>query len=265
MEALTDTHSHLDFEVFDEDRDEVLERAWAAGLERILIPGIDLRATADILELIAGAPNLYAAAGVHPNSAMTWDENSRQVLLELAQNPKVVAIGEIGLDYYRDWAPKSIQIPVFTAQLDLARELNLPVIIHNREATDDLLEILSVWHANLVKSGTELADRPGVLHSFSGNYDQARQAIALGFFIGLTGPVTFKNAPVLQDLVAQIPLDRLLIETDSPFLSPHPLRGRRNEPGNVRLIAEKIADLQKCPPAEVGRVTTANAERLFGW
>jgi TatD DNase family protein len=265
VDTLTDTHCHLDFDAFDEDRDAVLERAWEAGLTRILAPGIDLKSSADVRKIVERSPKLFAAVGVHPNSALSWGSTTRDTLVDLAQHPKVKAIGEIGLDYYRDRTPKNIQTAVLLAQLDIARELDLPVVLHNREATDDLLDILTDWHANLVKSEAELANRPGVLHSFSGNLDQAERAMALGFYIGFTGPVTFKNAPALQSLVGLIPLARLLIETDAPFLSPHPLRGRRNEPANVRLVAEKIAEIQGCLPVEVCRETAANAQRLFSW
>lgn len=265
MNTLTDTHCHLDFEAFDGDRAEVLARAKETGVVRILVPGIDLESSAKAAILADRHSNVYAAVGVHPNSALTWDMDSRDELASLAKQKKVIAIGEIGLDYYRDRSPINVQQSVLLAQLELAASLNLPVVLHNREATDDLLDILTEWRANLVKSGTDLANRPGVLHSYSGDFVQAERAILLSFYIGLTGPVTFKNAPELQELVGRLPLNRLLIETDAPFLTPHPFRGKRNEPAHVHLVAEKIAEIQGITTAEVCQVTTENAGRLFGW
>ena len=186
---------------------------------------------------------------------------------------KVVAIGEIGLDYYWDSAPHDLQKNVLREQLDLAAELGLPVILHMREARDaphgncaaDLLQILEEWVAGLRSGKSPLAERPGVLHSFSGSLETARAAMQLGFYIGVTGPVTFENARSRQEIVAALPLERLLIETDAPFQAPHPYRGKRNEPAYVRLIADKIALLHSCSLEEVAAVTSENAGRLFAW
>lgn len=262
---LVDTHCHLDFNSFDEDRDQVLTRSWEAGLDKILNPGIDLTSSRAAVKLAESYERVYAAIGVHPNEALSWNGDSLADLRELAENPKVVAIGEIGLDYYRDRSPVDLQKHILREQLRLASELNLPVIIHNRNATHDVLEILGDWQAELASAGSPLAERPGVLHSYSDTEKPALQAISMHFYIGLTGPVTFRNAPELQQVVASLPLDHLLVETDAPFLAPHPHRGKRNEPAYVQLVAKKIADLHRMDFSGVSRITTANAARLFLW
>jgi TatD DNase family protein len=263
--ALTDTHCHLDFEAFDLDREQVIQRARAAGLSHILNPGIDLDTSRQALRLAEQYAEVYVAVGVHPNSATCWDDTTYAALRSLAEHPRVVAIGEIGLDYYRDHAPRDLQRSVLRRQLVLAGETGLPVILHNRDASDDLLDILAEWRSELETNNSPLATNPGVLHSFSGSLETARQALDLGFQIGITGPVTFKNAAGLQDVVKSIPTGRLLVETDAPFLTPHPLRGKRNEPAYVALTAEKIAVLHGLAAEELARITTANAGRLFHW
>lgn len=262
---LADTHCHLDFDTFEQDRDQVLARSNEAGVERILNPGIDLVSSRAAMELAESRSQVYAAVGVHPNEANSWDEKSLAHLRVLAESPSIVAVGEVGLDYYRDRAPRELQKRVFQEQLTLATQLLLPVVIHNRQATADLLDILAAWHAGLVAAGSPLADRPGVLHSYSDDLESARRAIELSFYIGITGPVTFKNTPDLQRVVAQVPLDRLLIETDAPFLAPHPYRGKRNEPAYVRLVADKIAELHDENFKTVAQTTSLNAKRLFNW
>ncbi len=271
LPALADTHCHLDFQAFDEDRDEVLKRARQAGLVQLLNPGIDLGTSRAAVRLANMYAEVYAAVGVHPNDALTWDAGTLPTLRELASTgeavarSKVVAIGEIGLDYYRDWAPRDRQRQVLLDQLELAAELELPVVIHNRQAAPDLLPILADWQAGLAAAGSPLAGRPGVLHSFSDAWEVAQEAIRLNFYIGINGPVTFRNAAGLQQVVARLPAAHLLIETDAPFLSPHPHRGQRNEPGRVRLIAEKIAELHQVPLSVMVEATSINAERLFHW
>lgn len=254
---LIDTHLHLDFDAFDADRDQVIERAVAAGVIRMITIGINRETSRRAVALAEQHGAVYAAVGVHPNDAGEWDESAKAELRELAAHPKVVAIGEIGLDYYWDRVPRDRQQTVFRAQLDLAAELGLPVIIHDREAHADVLRVVREWVAD------SAPERRGVFHCFSGDEEMARQALDLGFFIGVDGPVTFKNARRLQALVAVLPLDRLLVETDAPFLAPHPYRGKRNEPAYVRLVAEKVAELHGLPLAEVARATTQNASRLF--
>lgn len=260
---LIDTHCHLDYEDFDADRTEVIGRAIDSGVMLMLNPSTNLESSAKVLALVEKNEELTAAVGVHPNFSKEWDVDSRRKLKTLAKNPKVVAIGEIGLDYYWKKAPKHMQQSVFQAQLDVAGELGLPVIVHNREAGEDVLRLLLEWQESLEKANSPLATRPGVLHSFSGDREMAQKAIAANFFIGITGPVTFKNAKSLQELAINLPLDNLLVETDSPFLTPHPHRGKRNEPAKVKLVAEKLAELRGLPVEEVAAVTSANAERLF--
>lgn len=269
---LTDTHCHLDYHKFDEDRAEVISRALDSGLIRILVPGLDLRSSNDALQLAESIPSIYAAVGFHPTYLEDFSETSFQEIKELANHSKVAAIGEIGLDYYwvKDKDQRAIQRAVLKQQLQFAKEINKPVIIHMREENDiwfgeasqDLLEILSEWQKSLHGS---LAEKPGVMHSFNGNLETAQKALALNFYIGVTGPVTYKNAEEKRNILKQIPLDKILIETDAPFLPPVPFRGKRNEPAFVHHIADKIAEVHLKSPAEIANITTANAANLFAW
>lgn len=273
MMNLTDTHCHLDLGKFDADRNDVIRRALAAGLTRILIPGITLKSSRSIVKLAESQPNLFAAVGVHPNDSNTWDPQTIPALRELAVSLKVVAIGEIGLDYYWEAAPRDHQHKVLEEQLNLAAELQLPVIIHVREKGDapdgdcaqDMLKILEQWVTRLRVDKNPLAEQPGVIHSFSGTRQTAEKAIALNFYLGVTGPVTYKNAESRQEVIAALPLERLLIETDAPYLAPQPKRGQRNEPAYVLFMAEKIALLHSLSLDQVAETTTANAARLFAW
>jgi len=216
---------------------------------------------------------LFAAIGVHPSDSLTWDNGTPAAMRELGTHPKVAALGEIGLDYYWDAAPHPHQIRVLREQLELAAELELPVVLHMREANDaphgdcaeDLLEILEDWVAGFKSGKNPLAERPGVLHSFSGSPETAQRAIGLNFFVGVTGPVTYENARRRQEVIAAIPLKNLLIETDAPYLTPHPYRGKRNEPSYVGLVAGKIATLHGVTTEDVARMTTTNATKLFDW
>jgi TatD DNase family protein len=265
LSRLIDTHCHLNFNLFQNDLENVLERAWDNGIERILIPGIDLETSRRAVELCEIYPKLYSAVGIHPSEALSWDQSSIGQLIELAKHPKVVAIGEIGLDYFRDRAPRSLQIEVFQAQLDLASDLDKPVIIHNRQAFEDIWPILKVWQAELNNKGITIASRPGVLHSYEGTIELALKAVQQNFAIGIGGPVTFRNAPERQLLASSIPLSGLVLETDSPFLTPHPHRGERNEPAFISLIAKKIADLNNKPLDQIAEITSNNGDRLFEW
>ncbi|HSF83057.1 MAG TPA: TatD family hydrolase [Anaerolineales bacterium] len=264
MEA-TDTHCHLDFDRFDGDRDQVIDRAREVKIVRILNPGIDVETSRKAITLSEQYPEIYASVGIHPNEALSYSQDSRRQLLSMAFHPKVIAIGEIGLDYYRERAPKSVQIRMFKEQLDLASEVGLPVVVHNREATDDILDILEKWRQELISTGSSLAYRPGVLHSFSGDVHDASRAVASGFKIGITGPITFKNSRTLQEVVSSGELDDILIETDAPFLTPHPHRGKRNEPAYVLYIAQKISQIKNIPWEDVAKKTARNADELFHW
>lgn len=265
MITYTDTHCHLDFQRFDEDREEVLKRAWKAGLVWILNPGIDLYTNQAAIELANKHPQkISAAVGIHPNFGQPWTGDIIPTLREQAQNPCVVAIGEIGLDYYREHTPKDQQIKMLEDQLGLAADLYLPVILHNRDSTADLMSILKNWQNNLEKTHHPLAKSPGVLHSYDADLETALDAIEMNFYIGISGPVTFKNAPDRKVITQKLPLDHLLLETDAPFLAPHPHRGKRNEPAYIPLIAEEIARLHGKTKAEIGDQTTQNARNLFG-
>ncbi|MCP4141151.1 MAG: TatD family hydrolase [Chloroflexi bacterium] len=296
--ALTDTHAHLYWHKFDEDRDEVIARASEAGLTRILVPGTTLETSLASVKLAESDSIIFAAVGIHPTDALTWTEKTADELEELAKHPlpnpppqgdgrvlppeegargghksKVVAIGEIGLDYYWDRAPHDVQKDILEKQLLLAERLNLPIVLHLREKNDktegncaaDLLEMLEKWVTSLRSGAHPLVKCPGVLHSFSGTEEIAKKAISLGFMIGVTGPITFKKMNQRREMIASLPLEKLLIETDAPFLSPHPKRGKRNEPTHVRFIAEKIAEVHGKSPREIAEITTANAARLFNW
>ena len=252
---MIDSHCHLDFPQFDQDRDEVLARALEAGLTAIVNPGTDLESSRRALALAERCDAIYAAVGVHPHDASTMNP---QVVLELRQlvaHPRVVAIGEIGLDYYRDLSPRAEQRAAFEAQLALAAELGLPVIIHQRESAADVMAALRDWAA-----GGHVGC---VLHAFSGDEAMAHEAVALGFHIGVGGPLTFQNARRLPEIVSDLPVECLLVETDAPYLAPHPYRGKRNEPAYVRLVAERLAELRRMPFDALSRQVTANARRLF--
>ncbi|MCB0213759.1 MAG: TatD family hydrolase, partial [Anaerolineae bacterium] len=237
---LIDSHCHILFDAFDDDRDVVLQRAKEEGVTAYINPGITVDDSRAIVTATETIPNLYAAVGIHPNDAGTFDSSSIDHLRELASHPNVVAIGEIGLDYHWDTSPRPHQRDVFEQQLALAKEVDKPVIIHQRESAADTMEILREWGAGRQHPGL-------VLHSFSGDQAVAEEAIELGIYIGISGPVTFKNARGLPKIVAALPPDRLLVETDAPFLSPHPFRGKRNEPARVKIIAQRIAEAQQLP------------------
>jgi TatD DNase family protein len=255
-----DTHCHLNFDSFDDDRSEVIERAAAAGVTRIIVPAIDLE-TCTAVSLLAGQhAGVYAAVGVHPNSTADWSDEHLSRIEAFAANAKVCAIGEIGLDYHWNDSPRPMQFAAFEAQLALAAQLHLPVIIHNRESSEDVIAILESWVKTLP---TSLRERPGVLHSFSGDAAIAERALAAGFYLGFTGPLTYKNADATRAIAASIPLNRLLLETDAPFLTPQPHRGKRNEPSYIPLIAERLAALKNMPLEQLAKATSENAARLF--
>jgi TatD DNase family protein len=269
---LTDTHCHLDYDKFDPDRVEVIQRAVDSGLIRMLIPGLHHRSSKETVQLAESNPGIYAAVGFHPTDLDEFSETSFQQVKELANHPKVVAIGEIGIDYYWVKEPerRAFQRDVLKQQLQFAKEISKPVVIHMREENDawfgqasvDLLMILEEWQSGLNGS---LKEKPGVLHSFNGNLETAQKALGLNFYLGVTGPVTYKNADEKREIIRQIPLDRILIETDAPFLTPVPFRGKRNEPAFVHHIADKIAEIHSKNPAEIADITTLNAARLFAW
>ncbi|MEB3195826.1 MAG: TatD family hydrolase [Candidatus Sericytochromatia bacterium] len=255
MELLFDTHCHLDVPAFDADREEMLQRARRGGVGTMLVPGISLPDLPRVLALAEREPDVWAAVGVHPHEAASWTPQAIDALRALALHPKVAAIGEMGLDYYYPEPPREIQREAFAAQVQLAAELGKPIIVHDRDSHADVLAILTN-HLN--------REVGGVMHCFSGSPEFARECVAIGMFISFAGPVTFKNAHHLQQAAASVPLDRLLVETDSPYLAPVPHRGKRNEPAHVVHVAEKLASLHGLAPDEMIRRTRENGRRLFG-
>jgi TatD DNase family protein len=260
--SLVDTHCHLDLRQFDGDRDEAVARAEAVGVRIIVNPGIDLASCERALALAERHPGVYVAVGVHPNDSAGFDDGTAAALRRLASHPKVVAIGEIGLDYYRERVPHEQQKTVLRTQLELAAELGLPVVLHSRDSNADLLCELSQWGAAIRKK-RGATGMIGVWHAFSGDLAEAEAAYELGLTLGLGGPVTFQNARGLRALVPQLRPDRLLLETDSPYLAPHPHRGERNEPGYVLLVAQALASLYGIDVAAVAVQTTATALGCF--
>jgi TatD DNase family protein len=272
---LTDTHCHLDFNKFDEDRESVIRRALEAGVTRILIPALDHVSSLSAIRLAESHPQIYAAVGFHPTDLDKFSEKAFDEIKNLANHPKALAIGEIGIDYYwvKEREERAFQLEALRRQLSFAGSVNKPVVIHMREENDawlgqaslDLLRILTEWHRELQDQNHPLLERPGVLHSFNGNLETAQKALALNFYIGVTGPVTYKNAEEKRNIIKQLPLTKLLIETDAPFLTPVPHRGKRNEPAFVSYIADKIAEIHRITREQVADTTARNAAHLFGW
>ena len=254
---LIDTHSHLDDTRYDADREAVIARARETGVETMVTIGCDLTSSRSAVALAEHYPFIYASVGVHPHEVKHICDDWYDELRRLPQREKVVAYGEIGLDYHYNHSPPKLQRDRFREQIGLARELHLPIVVHTREAQDDTIAILREEHAG---------DIGGVFHCFSGDAWLAKDALDLGFYLSFSGVVTFQNATMLRDIVKTVPLDRILIETDGPYLTPVPHRGRRNEPAFVRLVAEKIAEIKGMDAVsveEIGRVTSDNARRLF--
>jgi TatD DNase family protein len=249
-----DSHAHLEMSDYDHDRYEMIKRALDQGIEKIVTIGIDKKECEQAIELAATYPFIYVALGLHPHNAKKSDNNLFDFIKENALHKKVVALGEMGLDFFKNWSPRNDQIRCFHDQLALARELKLPVIIHDRDAHEETLQILReerAWEAG------------GVIHCFSGDFKMAAACLDMGFFISIPGTITFKNTASLQEVVNKIPLESILLETDAPFLAPVPFRGKRNEPAYVRYVAEKIAEIKKLPLETVASLTAHNACLLF--
>jgi len=251
---LIDSHCHLDMDTYHNDLDNVLARAAQAGVTHVVTIGIDRKSSQQAIVLAKHYPSVFATVGIHPHDAAKATEQDLQCLVRLARQEKVVGYGEIGLDYAKMYAPRDRQIELFHAQLVLAKELNLPVIIHDRDAHEDTLKILRD-HAPFPAGG--------ILHCFSGDTAFADKILALGFYISIPGIVTFKNAKELGTVAARIPLDSMLLETDGPFLAPVPFRGKRNEPSYVRYTAEKVSELRDIPFDLLARTTSRNARTIF--
>lgn len=250
---LFDSHAHLDDEKFDADREQVIQRAFDSGVTGIINAGACMASSARSVALAEQYDGVYAAVGIHPHDAKAAQEADYEQLAVWTKQKKVVAIGEIGLDYYYDLSPRDIQHTVFVRQIDVARQTNMPFIIHDRDAHNDILTTLKKEAKGLC----------GVLHCFSGSLEMAKEIIKLGFYISIAGPVTFKNAAKLPEIIASVPLDRLLIETDCPYLTPHPHRGKRNEPAYVRIVAEQVASLRGMELSALAEITSENTKRLF--
>jgi TatD DNase family protein len=252
---LFDTHTHLDAPEFDEDREQIIARAVEAGVSKMINIGFNRETIPTTMKLAETYDYIYAAVGWHPVDAITMTESDLEWIASLCSHKKVVAIGEIGLDYHWDTSPKEVQQRVFRQQIGLARELGMPISIHNRDAHEDVVRILREEKANEVG---------GVMHSFSGSWETAKMCLDLGFHLSFGGPITFKNARVPKEVLAQTPMDRLLIETDSPYLTPHPFRGKRNESAHVKLVAEAAAEIKGISWEEMAEITYANALERFG-
>lgn len=253
---LIDTHAHLDSASFDEDREEVINRAIQAGIGKIVNVGFNRETIPSTMALAEKHEMIYAAVGWHPQDAVNMQPEDLDWIAELCAHPKVVAIGEIGLDYYWDTSPKEVQHQVFREQIRLARRLSKPIIIHNRDAHQDVIRILREEKAE---------DIGGIMHCYSGSWEIARECLNMNFYISFGGPVTFKNAVQPKEVLAKVPLDRLLIETDSPYLAPHPFRGKRNESAHVTFVAEAAAQIKQVNVSEIIQITTLNAINLLGF
>lgn len=251
---LIDSHAHLDMQDFDEDRVKIIERAVEGGVTHIITVGTDLDSSLYALKLAKKHESIYAAVGYHPHNAQKCNSQFLDKLSEIALEPKVVAWGEIGLDFFRRYSPKDDQLKIFLRQLEIANDLNLPVIIHDREAHNDVLTILK-------KMGK--GKRKGVIHCFSGDIDLAMAFIELGYYISIPGTVTYKKAVQTKEVASNIPLEHMLVETDAPFLAPVPKRGKRNEPLFANYTAQEIARLRNIKFEKVAEQTSKNAKTLF--
>ncbi len=251
---LFDSHAHIDDEKFDIDREEVIQRAINNGVTGVINVGASMESSARSVALAEKFEGIYAAVGIHPHDAQDALDTDYEQLVRWTALDKVVAIGEIGLDYYYDLSPRDVQRSVFIRQLDVARQTNMPFIIHDRDAHGDLLEILK----------KEAKGLKGVLHCFSGSLEMANEVIKMGLYISIAGPVTFKNAAKLPEIVTKVPLEYLLVETDSPYLTPQPYRGKRNEPAYVKLVAEQVANLRGIELEVLAKATSENTKKLFG-
>lgn len=260
---LVDTHCHLNLMQSEANLDEIINNAINNNIYRIMVPGIDLESSLEAIKIAEKYEIVYAAVGYHPNDANKWDENSFSILQDLTQHPKVKAIGEIGLDFYREYVPQSIQLRVFKEQLRLSEKTGLPLIIHSRNAIDKIIDILMEWRQTRIF--VESVRNLGILHAFEGNLEQANLITRHQFLLGIGGPITYKNSHDKHEIAMKISMESILLETDSPFLSPLPHRGKPNEPANIKFIAEKIAYLTEKPLKWVSEETSKNANKIFAW
>ena len=252
---LIDTHSHIDLEDFNDDLDVVIKNAFNAGVEKIIIPSVDRNSFEKVMQIAKDYENIFCALGIHPTEAQKANDKDFEEIEQLATDPKVVAIGECGLDYYWDKTFVEEQKKVFLKQIEIAKKLSLPLIVHDREAHKDTFDLLS-QNIN--------GEIPVIMHCFSGSVEFAKECVKKRFYIGLGGVVTFKNAKKMYEVAKEIPLENLLLETDAPYLTPVPYRGKRNEPAYVKLVAEEIAQIRGISYDEVAKTTTSNARKVFG-
>lgn len=250
---LIDTHCHLDFPEFDPDRDEVIKRACGQGVNSIINVGSSILSSQRSLELSLKYQNVYSVVGIHPHEADSFDDNAQDAILKLAEDKKTLAIGEIGLDYFKNFSQKTNQLRLFLYQISLAKKLSLPVVIHTRCAEEDTLRVLK-----------EAMPIKAVVHCFSSGFEFLEEALRLGFFISFTGNITYKKADSLREMAKLVPLDRLMLETDAPYLSPEGFRGKRNEPMQIKLLAEFVAEIRGLTFDEIAKKTTENALGFFG-
>jgi len=251
---LIDSHAHLEMPEFKRDLEEVIQRAKESGVEYIFTVGTEKKDWKRTLQIAEAHPSIYAILGVHPHNAKEIGDQTYSTLRELCQNEKVKAYGEIGLDFFRNLSPRDIQLKRFREQIGLAKELELPIVVHDREAHQETLEILK---------SEEAEECAGIIHCFSGDYEMAKACIDMGFYISIPGSITFKNAEGFREIVKRIPLESLLVETDAPFITPEPFRGKRNEPSYVRYTAQKVAEIKKVSFEKVAEATTENALRVY--
>ena len=251
---LFDSHTHINDAKFDSDQEEIILAAYNSGVNLMMLPGADLKSSMSAVEIAKRYEMVYAAVGVHPHDAEAMDDLTLDMIKALSKNSKVKAIGEIGLDYHYDFSPREVQKKWFRAQLMLAKQLKLPVIIHDREAHQDVFDMLD--EVDAYQTGV-------IMHCFSGSVELAQEYLKRGAYISIAGPVTFKNARKSQEVAMIVPMDRLLIETDAPYLTPTPFRGKRNEPKHVRLVAQKIAEIRGFDFDYVANKTYENAKRIF--
>ncbi|MEG3072406.1 MAG: TatD family hydrolase [Peptococcaceae bacterium] len=249
-----DTHAHLNDKAYNEDREEMIQRARQAGVNLIVNIGFDLTSSRESIDLADNYDFIYATVGIHPHDAAGVEPGYLEELAEMAQHPKVVAIGEIGLDYYRDLSPRPVQRQVFLEQMALAKKLKKPIVIHDRDAHGEMMEILRK---------EKLGPAGGVMHCYSGSWEMAKELLVMGFYLSIAGPVTFPNARILKEVAAKTPADRLLIETDAPYLTPIPYRGKRNEPAHILYTAAEIAKVREMKKEALAHMCAENGRRLF--
>ena len=251
---LIDSHAHLEMPEFKKDLEGVIRRAKESGVEYIFTVGTEKKDWRRALEIANSHPSIYVILGIHPHNAKEIDDQTYPLLKDLCKNEKVKAYGEIGLDFFRNLSPRDIQLKGFREQIGLAKELGLPIVVHDREAHQETLETLKSEKAE---------ECGGIIHCFSGDYEMAKVCIDMGFYISIPGSITFKNAESFREIVKRIPLESLLVETDAPFLTPEPFRGKRNEPSFVRYTAQKVAEIKKISFDKVAEATTENALRVY--